>query len=95
MTERNGPVVASFPVGSSDQIMLVTDSGQLIRFSVDEVRIAGRRTQGVTLFRIEKDERVVSVAHLSEMNGDENEEKDADVDAEEIGIDAPVGTEEE
>ena len=52
MTERNGPVVASFPVASSDQIMLVTDSGQLIRFAVDEVRIAGRRTHGVTLFRI-------------------------------------------
>ena len=98
MTERNGPVVASFPVGSSDQIMLVTDSGQLIRFSVDEVRIAGRRTQGVTLFRIEKDERVVSVAHLSEMNGDEDgdeEETDADASAGENTDDAPVGSEEE
>ncbi len=75
---RNGPVVASFPVASSDQIMLVTDSGQLIRFAVDEVRIAGRRTQGVTLFRIEQDERVVSVAHLSEVNGEDDEEETED-----------------
>ena len=76
-TERNGPVMASFPVASADQIMLVTDSGQLIRFAVGEVRIAGRRTQGVTLFRIEEDERVVSVAHLSEMR-DEDTEEEAD-----------------
>ena len=58
--------------------MLVTDSGQLIRFAVDEVRIAGRRTQGVTLFRIEQDERVVSVAHLSEVNGEGDEEETKD-----------------
>ena len=77
-TERNGPVVASFPVGSTDQIMLVTDSGQLIRFAVDEVRIAGRRTQGVTLFRIEEDERVVSVAHLSEMSDEEDAEEETE-----------------
>ena len=76
MTERNGPVVASFPVGSTDQIMLVTDSGQLIRFAVDEVRIAGRRTQGVTLFRIEENERVVSVAHLSEVGDDEDADEE-------------------
>ena len=78
-TGRNGPVVASFPVASADQIMLVTDSGQLIRLAVDEVRIAGRRTQGVTLFRIDKDERVVSVAHLSEMGDAAAEDDTAEV----------------
>ena len=82
MTDRNGPVVASFPVASADQIMLVTDSGQLIRTSVDEIRIAGRRTQGVTLFRIENEERVVSVAHLSEVNDDEDESGERENDAE-------------
>ena len=97
MTERNGPVVASFPVASSDQIMLVTDSGQLIRFAVDEVRIAGRRTQGVTLFRIEKDERVVSVAHLSEVHDDGEDELEAQAiagDDETISIEPPGGEEE-
>ena len=58
--------------------MLVTDSGQLIRFAVDEVRIAGRRTQGVTLFRIEENERVVSVAHLSEVSDDEDAEEETE-----------------
>ncbi len=82
MTDRNGPVVASFPVASADQIMLVTDSGQLIRTSVDEIRIAGRRTQGVTLFRIENEERVVSVAHLSEVNDDEGGESENDAEPE-------------
>jgi DNA gyrase subunit A len=79
-SERNGNVVGSFPVGSSDQIMLVTDGGQLIRSPVDDIRIAGRRTQGVTLFRIEEDERVVSVAHLGDVNGNGGEEASEDTD---------------
>ena len=47
VNERNGPLVASFPVEDSDQIMLVTDGGQLIRCPVDDIRIVGRSTQGV------------------------------------------------
>ena len=45
-------MVASFPVAESDQIMLVTDGGQLIRCPVHDIRIAGRKTQGVTIFRV-------------------------------------------
>jgi DNA gyrase subunit A len=75
VTERNGLVVAAFPVEPMDQIMLVTDGGQLIRCPVDDIRIAGRKTQGVTLFRIEEDERVVSVARLQEeAEGESNAE---------------------
>ena len=48
---RNGPVVASFPVEDSDQIMLVTNGGKIIRSPVEDIRIAGRSTQGITLFR--------------------------------------------
>ena len=73
VTERNGLVAAAFPVETVDQIMLVTDGGQLIRCPVDDIRIAGRKTQGVTLFRVEDEERVVSVAHVSEENGDEDD----------------------
>ena len=51
VNDRNGPLVASFPVDDSDQIMLVTDAGQLIRCPVDDVRIAGRNTQGVRIFK--------------------------------------------
>jgi len=65
-TERNGDVVASFPVDDRDQIMLVTDGGQLIRCPVHDIRIAGRKTQGVVLFKVAEGERVVSVAHLAE-----------------------------
>ena len=66
ITERNGQVVASFPVAERDQIMLVTDRGQLIRCPVNDIRIAGRKTQGVTLFKVEEGERVVSVTRLSD-----------------------------
>jgi len=71
VTDKTGPVTETFPVGATDQIMLVTDKGQLIRTPVDDIRIAGRKTQGVTLFRVEAGERVVSVSHLP-ANGDEN-----------------------
>ena len=70
MSSRNGTVVGSFPVAESDQIMLVTDGGQLIRCPVHDIRIARRQTQGVTIFRVAEDEAVVAVAHLGDL-GDE------------------------
>ena len=67
LTERNGnEVVASFPISDTDQLMLVTDKGKLIRCPVNDIRIAGRQTQGVTLFNVSDDEKVVSVAKLEE-----------------------------
>jgi DNA gyrase subunit A len=66
VNERNGNMVASFPVDHSDQIMLVTDGGQLIRCPIDDVRIAGRNTQGVRIFKTDAVERVVSVERVSE-----------------------------
>ena len=82
-TDRNGPVIAAFPVDEADQIMLVTDGGQLIRTPVDDIRVAGRNTQGVTIFRTRAGERVVSVGRIEDVDGDE-EPGDADV-AEEKG----------
>ena len=66
VNERNGKLVASFPVEDSDQIMLVTDKGQLIRCQVEGIRIAGRSTQGVIVFDTAEDEHVVSVEHIGE-----------------------------
>jgi DNA gyrase subunit A len=66
VTGRNGRIVASFPIDESDQIMLVTNGGQLIRCPVDGIRIAGRSTQGVIVFDTAEGERVVSVERLSE-----------------------------
>jgi DNA gyrase subunit A len=70
VSERNGHVVASFPVRHRDQIMLVTDRGQLIRCPVDDIRIAGRKTQGVVLFKVEEGEKVVSVTGLADETPD-------------------------
>jgi DNA gyrase subunit A len=69
-TARNGRLVASFPVEESDQIMLVTNAGQLIRCPVNGIRIAGRSTQGVIVFNTADDERVVSVEHLTDDGGE-------------------------
>ncbi|HKU08683.1 MAG TPA: DNA gyrase subunit A [Bradyrhizobium sp.] len=66
VNNRNGNLVASFPVEDSDQIMLVTDKGQLIRCPVEDIRIAGRSTQGVIVFDTADDEHVVSVEHIGE-----------------------------
>ena len=67
VNQRNGPLVASFPVAQGDEIMLVTDGGQLIRCPVDGIRIAGRGTQGVIVFDTAEDERVVSVEHIEDV----------------------------
>ncbi|TGN90140.1 DNA gyrase subunit A [Bradyrhizobium yuanmingense] len=66
VNNRNGDLVASFPVEEADQIMLVTDKGQLIRCPVEGIRIAGRSTQGVIVFDTAEDEHVVSVEHITE-----------------------------
>jgi DNA gyrase subunit A len=66
VNERNGRLVASFPVEDSDQIMLVTDGGKLIRCPVDDVRITGRSVQGVRIFKTDDDEKVVSVERIPE-----------------------------
>lgn len=74
-------VVAVFPIGNNDQVMLVTDGGMVIRCPVNGIRIARRRSQGVVIFKIGDDERVVSVARLpeeSDENGDGSAEDAAD-----------------
>jgi len=74
VNERNGALVASFPVEENDQIMLVTDGGQLIRCPVNGIRVAGRATQGVTVFDTAEGEKVVSVERVSESEGEEGDE---------------------
>ncbi len=64
LSKRGGRLVASYPTEESDEILLVTDQGQLIRVPVNQVRIAGRNTQGVTIFRTSESEHVVSVERV-------------------------------
>ncbi len=71
---RNGRVVASFPAEDQDEIMLVTNGGQLIRTPVSDIRVAGRNTQGVTIFRTRDSEQVVSVERIEDIGEDEDEE---------------------
>jgi DNA gyrase subunit A len=66
VNDRNGKMVAAFPIADTDQIMLVTDGGKLIRTPVHDVRIAGRNTQGVRVFRTDDAEKVVSVERVPE-----------------------------
>ncbi len=75
LTSKNGgAVVATFPVTDNHQIMLVTDKGQLIRTPVQNVRVTGRSAQGVTIFKVDKDEEVVSVAWLVQEEGDDGDQ---------------------
>ena len=69
VNDRNGRLVASFPIAENDQIMLVTNAGQLIRCPVHDIRIAGRNTQGVRIFKTEAEEKVVSVERITDDNG--------------------------
>jgi DNA gyrase subunit A len=77
-SKKNGKVVASFPVLEGEQLMLATDQGKIIRISVDggegnTIRVAGRKTQGVNLFTLAENEKVVSVDRVKE-DEEENEE---------------------
>jgi DNA gyrase subunit A len=66
VNERNGRLIASFPVEDTDQIMLVTNGGKLIRCPIEGISITGRSAQGVTIFRTDQDERVVSAELINE-----------------------------
>jgi DNA gyrase subunit A len=78
VNQRNGKLVASFPTEETDQLMLVTDRGQLIRIPVAGISIVGRSTQGVKVFDTADDERVVSVEHIPDEGGDDEEGDDVE-----------------
>jgi DNA gyrase subunit A len=83
---RNGLVVASFTVFAEDQLMLVTDAGKVIRIRVDGgegdvIRIAGRKTQGVRLFEVDGEEKVVSVGIIRDADEGQDAEADENSDA--------------
>ena len=78
VNDRNGALVSSFPVDESDEVMLVTDGGQLIRCPIKDIRVAGRSTQGVTVFKTAKDEKVVSVERITETDDEDDVENSGD-----------------
>ena len=76
LTKKGGRLAASFPVEEGDEILLVTDQGQLIRTPVNQVRMVGRNTSGVIIFRTSDTEHVVSVERLE---GEQSGGDDGDV----------------
>ncbi|MBX3482363.1 DNA gyrase subunit A [Phenylobacterium sp.] len=91
LSKRGGRLAASFPVDEGDQILLVTDQGQLIRTPVRQVRMVGRNTSGVIIFRTSADEHVVSVERLADTGEDDEAGAEAGPEggADEAGGGAP------
>ena len=85
-SERNGNVIASFPVKPGEQLMLVTDQAKMIRTTVGDIRVMGRNTQGVTIFRVADNERVVSVAKIEETDDEIEVESDDELAPEEGAV---------
>lgn len=88
LTKKNGSVVASFIVENTDQLILVASGGQILRCPVKDIRIAGRLTQGVTLFNIDELDKVVSVARIkddSDEDGEGEQESHEEISPENIG----------
>lgn len=83
-----GPLIASFPVSAGDQLMLVSDNGQVIRVPVEGIRFASRSTKGVSIFSTREGEKVVSVERISEPEG---MDEASDTQAADEGVIEPSG----
>ncbi|HGN1705531.1 TPA: DNA topoisomerase (ATP-hydrolyzing) subunit A [Providencia rettgeri] len=95
VSERNGNVVGAIQVDETDQIMMITDAGTLVRTRVSEVSVVGRNTQGVTLIRTAENEKVVGLQRVAETEDDEHSDDDvADENTIENGAD-DVSTDEQ
>lgn len=92
VNERNGELISSFPVDESDEVMLVTDGGQLIRCPIKDIRVAGRSTQGVTVFKTSKDEKVVSVERITETDDEDENEEGAEATQDSGEVENPTST---
>ncbi|PCJ26118.1 MAG: DNA gyrase subunit A [Rickettsiales bacterium] len=78
LSEKTGEVVASMPANMNDELMLITNNGKLIRCKLDSVRITGRSTSGVILFKTDKGEQVVSASLIADSSDEEEDESTAD-----------------
>lgn len=83
MTERNGKVVRSLQVNDTDEVMLITDKGTLVRFKVSELSIIGRNTQGVRLINVAAGETVVGMQKIEDI-GEEQDDHDGQEDTPDV-----------
>jgi DNA gyrase subunit A len=79
-SERNGAVVGAVLVNDNDEIMLITDGGTLVRTRVDGISVVGRNTQGVTIIRLDKKEKVIGVDRIEGLAGVDDDESEEDID---------------
>jgi len=79
---RNGAMIGALLVLDEDQVMMMTDTGRLVRIKMDGVSVIGRNTQGVTLFGVEDNERVIGAVRVAEKHDDDALEEGADADSE-------------
>lgn len=93
-SERNGAVVGAVLVNDTDEIMLITDGGTLVRTRVKEISVVGRNTQGVTVIRLDKGEKVVGVDRIDGL-GDEDGDEIGDQEQEAEDGNASIAGEEE
>ncbi len=88
-SERNGAVVGAVLVNDTDEIMLITDGGTLVRTRVNEISVVGRNTQGVTVIRLDKGERVVGVDRIDGLGDEEGDDEESDL-VDEANLDTDV-----
>jgi DNA gyrase subunit A len=86
---RNGAVVGATLVGDDDQVMLITNGGTLVRTPIGDIPVLGRNTQGVRLIRLADDEKLVELARVEGLNGDDNESGDDSSNDAEDGESSP------
>jgi DNA gyrase subunit A len=78
-SERNGKVVGAVLVNDTDELMIITDGGTLVRTRVAEISVVGRNTQGVTIIRLDKGEKVIGVDRIAGLTGDDDSVIDDDI----------------
>jgi DNA gyrase subunit A len=96
-SERNGSVVGAVLVNDNDELMLITDGGTLVRTRVDGISVVGRNTQGVTIIRLDKKEKVIGVDRIEGLAGidDESDDDESMVDVDsglELDVDSDLET---
>ncbi len=89
---RNGGVIGAILVNETDEIMLITSGGVLVRTRVSEISVVGRNTQGVRVIRLDKKEKVVGVDRVDGLD-DETEESDKQIENEDSNVSSEVGNE--
>ena len=88
-SERNGKIIGAMQVGDTDEIMMITDGGKIIRITMEHMRVIGRNTQGVRMFKLAPDEKVVSMDLVADTFASEDEEEEGEENGQTAGEAAP------